>query len=73
MLGRRLVNVLLGLVGCAMLAGGLALMTVNRPNTQRSRARVHLNDAAKNYRQCKGSAERLLKVDNVYLNSKQGG
>jgi hypothetical protein len=56
-----------------MLAGGLVLMTVNRPDSHVRRARVRLNDAARNYHQCKGSAERLLKVDNVYLNSQQGG
>lgn len=72
-MGSKLMTVLVGLVGCAMLAGGLALLSVKKPNVPRARARVQLNDAAKNYKHCKGSAERLLKVDNVYLTAQQGG
>ena len=71
-MGSKLVTALMGLVGVAMLAGGLALMSVKKPDVPQARTRVHLNDASKNYQQCKGRAERMLRTDNVYL-VRQGG
>ncbi len=72
-MGSKLVTVALGLVGCAMLAGGVMLLNVKKPDVPRSQYRVRLDDAAKNYRNCKGSAERLLQIDNVYLTGQKGG
>jgi hypothetical protein len=71
-MGSKLVTALMGLVGVSMLAGGLMLLSVKKPDVPKGRARVQLNDAAKNYQQNKGHTERLLKTDNVYL-IKQGG
>lgn len=67
MYGSKLVTALLGVCGLAMLVGGLMMLSQRKPNLPRARYRVQLDDAAKNYRQTKGTAERLLKSDNVYI------
>ncbi len=73
MAGSRFVTALIGLLGCIMVGSGVFLMTSKpRAEVPRSRYRVRLDDASKNYRNCKGAAERMLRTDNLYL-SRQGG
>jgi hypothetical protein len=72
MYGSKLVTALLGVCGLAMLVGGLVMLSQRKPNLPRAHYRVHLDDAAKNYRQTKGTAERLLKSDNVYIVQRGG-